>query len=266
MSNSLLLMTIRPDIELANASDVGCVRSVNEDYYLFIEPQNDEEFAKRGRLVLVADGMGGCEGGRLASRLAGDAIRDVFLSAVEDDPMLVLKEGFRKAHDAIQTRASADGELGNMGTTCTAVIVRRQQLTYGHIGDSRLYLIREGRAERLSRDHTVVGRMVADALITEEEALTHEKRHVLSAALGVGPVSEAEFFKRPGTLGVGDILLLCSDGLHGLVTDGELASVATDQSIEDACAELLAWARVRGGPDNITLQMVRISQPTADQA
>jgi serine/threonine protein phosphatase PrpC len=261
MSESVLVLAIRPDIELANVSDVGCVREANEDYYVFIEPQDPIEFERRGRLVLVADGMGGCEGGRIASRIAGDTIRDVFSSSEEDDPLVVLKEGFRVAHERIQARATEDGVSGNMGTTCTAIILKRLAVTVGHIGDSRLYLIRNGQTEQLSHDHTLVNQLLADDLITKEEALTHEKKHVLSAALGVGSWDEASFFNLENDLQVCDILLLCSDGLHGLVSGEEMASVTADQSLEEACAELLAWARVRGGPDNITLQMIRIAEP-----
>jgi len=255
-------MSVRSDVLLANASDTGCVRSVNEDYYLFIEPQDDAEFLQRGRLVLVADGMGGYKGGRVASRLAANTIRDVFLSSSEGDPKAVLMEGFLHAHQAIQEQAKSDPELEKMGTTCTAIILRGMQITLGHIGDSRLYLIRDGSATRLSRDHTVVNSMIESGLITREEALTHESKHILSAALGVGQALEADFIQDLTALTPGDILLLCSDGLHGLIADDELATATIGQSLSEACAELVAWAKVRGGPDNITLQMVRIEGPT----
>ena len=258
MSDSAMILNIRPDVALANASDVGCVRATNDDYYLFIEPQEEVEFQHRGRLILVADGMGGYKGGRVASRLAADTIRDVFLRSVDEDPVAVLTEGFQQAHQAIRQAAEIDPEVGSMGTTCTAIILRDRKLTLGHIGDSRLYLLRDAKATRLSRDHTAVNDMIEAGLITAEEAVNHEKKHVLSAALGVGESSAAEFFHDPVVLKEGDILLLCTDGLHGLVTDDELASTTVDQSLEDACAELIAWAKVRGGPDNITLQMIRM--------
>jgi protein phosphatase len=251
-------MKIRSDIILANASDTGCVRSGNEDYYLFIEPQDDAEFEQCGRLILVADGMGGYKGGRIASRLAADAIREVFSEDRKADPLAVLREGFGKAHRSIQECALTDPELQNMGTTCTAIILRHGRLSMGHVGDSRLYLIREEQATRISRDHTVVGNLVARGLITEEEASRHDEKHVLSAALGVGPQVDADFIDNPIELKPGDILLLCTDGLHGVLSDGEIVSATTGQSLSDACAELIAWAKVRGGPDNITLQLVGI--------
>jgi PPM family protein phosphatase len=252
-------MIIRNDVELANATDVGCERTVNEDYYIFVEPQDDADFARRGRLVLVADGVGGHVGGWIASRLAAQTIRDVFLSSESDNPRDVLIEGYLQAHREIQEYARVQPDLAGMATTCTSGVLRGGQLTLGHIGDSRLYLIRSGRATQISRDHTVVNDLLRDGSITAEEALTHERKHVLSAALGVGLTLAADFPEEPLSLEGGDILVFCSDGVHGLVNDEELASVTADQPLADACKELVAWARVRGGPDNITVQLIRIS-------
>src|ERR1700674_359821 len=128
------MMTIRTDVELANATDVGCLREVNEDYYVFIEPEDDADFAQRGRLVLVADGVGGHIGGRIASRLAAHTIRDVFLSSPAQNPREVLIEGFLQAHRAIQERSTASADLDGMATTCTSAILRDGKLTLGHIG------------------------------------------------------------------------------------------------------------------------------------
>ena len=255
-------MIIRTDVELANATDVGCERTVNEDYYVFVEPQDDAEFARRGRLILVADGVGGHKGGRIASRLAAHTIRDIFLSSPARSPRDVLIAGFLQAQRTIQEQAATSPDLDGMGTTCTSAILKDGQCTVGHIGDSRLYLIREGRARQISRDHTVVNDLLRDGAITPEQALTHEKLHVLSTALGVGQPLGADFPDEPLALQPEDILLFCSDGLHGLVNDDELASVTVDQPLAQACSELIAWAKVRGGPDNITIQLVRIMPET----
>jgi serine/threonine protein phosphatase PrpC len=251
-------MTIRTDVELANATDIGCERSVNEDYYVFIEPRDEADFARRGRLVLVADGVGGHKGGEIASRLAAHTIRDVFLSSTAQNPRETLIEGFLQAHRRIQEHAASSPDLDGMATTCTSAILRDGQLTVGHIGDSRLYLIRDGRAQQISRDHTVVNELLREGVITPEQALTHENLHVLTTALGVGHTLGADFPEEPLALQPEDILLFCSDGLHGLLNDDELVSVTVDQPLTEACAELIAWAKVRGGPDNITIQLVRI--------
>jgi serine/threonine protein phosphatase PrpC len=252
-------MLIRDDIELANATDVGCTRTVNEDYFVFIEPQEDAKFSARGRLVVVADGMGGYSGGQIASRIAANSVRDAFVSGDSDTSRDILMTGFLNAQKAIQERAASEPGLEKMGTTCTAAILKQGRLTFAHIGDSRLYLIRDGAARQLTRDHTVVNNMLRDGLITAEQALVHDQRHVLSAALGVGETVGADFPEEPVDLYAGDILLFCSDGLHGLVAVEEMIPVILDQSLQQACAELLAWAKVRSAPDNVTIQLIRIN-------
>jgi serine/threonine protein phosphatase PrpC len=254
-------MQIRSDVELANASDVGCVREGNEDYFLYIEPDDDGEFAHRGRLIVVADGMGGRNGGEVASRLAAEAVRDAFRNGDQSDPRSTLVEGFHRAHQAILREAASDPELHGMGTTCCAAIVRQGNMYYGHVGDSRIYVLRDGQAEQLTEDHSMVARMVREGLLTEQQAERHEQRNVLTQALGVDSDSLAgDFPMEPLELVAGDIVLLSTDGLHGLVSGSEMALVAKDQPLGEACRELVAMAKVRGGPDNITVQMLAIRQ------
>lgn len=259
-------MRIRSDVEVANISDVGCERSGNEDYFLYHEPDDDLEFEHRGRLVVIADGMGGRNGGEIASHLAADVIRDVYLSAAgngngEIDPRSVLIEGFQQAHLAILTMAGAEFELRGMGTTCCAAILKQGLMYYAHIGDSRIYLIRDGVAVPLTEDHSLVARMVRDGILTEEQARNHDNRNVLTAALGIDSDSVAgDFPIEPQQLKPGDVVAMFTDGLHGLVSDEEIASTISHQSMRDACKELIAWAKVRGGPDNITMQLVKVEQ------
>jgi protein phosphatase len=251
---------IRPDVELANLSDVGCERTENEDYFLYVEPQADGEFQDRGRLILVADGMGGQNGGEVASRLAAETVRDVFLqSAGAEGPRAILIEGFQQAQRAILDTASQNPELVGMGTTCCAAILIKGLMYYAHVGDSRIYLIRDGRAAQLTDDHSVVARMVRDGLLSAEEAQHHEKRNVLTAALGIDSESvSGDFPVEPIELQPEDIILICTDGLHGLVSDAEMALSAEKQSLTEACRNMTALAKMRGGPDNITLQLLRI--------
>ena len=179
-------MTIRPDVELANLTDVGCQRNENEDYYCYVEPEEEQQFRQRGRLAVLADGMGGHSGGQVASGLAVDAIRDAFLDEnVAGDSRDILVEGFTRAQQAILHASDDQPELNGMGTTCTAVIVRAGELTYGHIGDSRLYLLRDGWLSQLTEDHTLVNHLVKWGAITSAQASQHEKRNVLTAALGM---------------------------------------------------------------------------------
>jgi PPM family protein phosphatase len=251
---------IRSDVEVANLSDIGCERSENEDYFIYIEPQDEEQFRRRGRLILVADGMGGQNGGEVASRLAAETIRDLFINARDEgDPRSVLIAGFRAAHRAILDMASESPELEGMGTTCCAVILEHGRMHYGHAGDSRIYLIRDGLAERLTEDHNVAARMVREGILDAREAQSDEARNVLTAALGIDSESLAgEFSFEPRQLLPGDIILLCTDGLHSLVNDEEMAQIASSQSMRDACRELVELAKFRGGPDNITVQLLRL--------
>jgi len=253
-------MLIRPGIELANVTDPGCEREENEDYYAYAEPQADEEFHRKGRLAVVADGMGGYEGGRVASGIAVEVVRDTYLAEPAAEPHDALIAAFHNAHAAIQEQARNDPHLSSMGTTCTAAVVRDHQLYYGHVGDSRLYMLRDGAISRVTRDHSHVGGLVEEGRLTLEEAAVHPERNVLTAALGMSGSVEADFSEQPIALMSGDILLICTDGLHGLVSDEEMLSVASTAAPSEACRKLVEMAKQRGGPDNITLQILKITE------
>src|ERR1700690_2578573 len=251
-------MKIRPGIELANLTDVGCERAENEDSFCYAEPESDEELLTRGRLIVIADGMGGQEGGQIASGIAVDTGRDVFLNGPASDPAAALGPAYQSAHFAIQNHAREHPELAGMGTTCTSAILRDGHVTYGHVGDSRLYLLRSGTIGRLTRDQSYVQHMVEIGVISAEEAATHPSRNILTSALGAATTVEADFAEAPIRLESSDVLLFCTDGLHGLVSDDEMLAVSSENSPRDACVKLVEMAKSRGGPDNITIQIVRI--------
>ena len=253
-------MVIRPGIELANLSDTGCVRSENEDYYCYVEPESDEEFAKRGRLAVVADGMGGHVGGRVASGIAVDMVRSTYLNEPDSDAMDALVAGFSNAHFAIQEAGREDPSLKGMGTTCSAAVLLDHQLYYGHVGDSRIYLLRDSNISQITHDHSYVARLVETGALTPEEAAVHPDRNILTAALGMDSSIQADFSDAPLPLQANDLLLLCSDGLHGLVSDGEMLTVATDHAPREACKQLVEMAKNRGGYDNITVQIIRVTE------
>ncbi|MGO8793648.1 MAG: Stp1/IreP family PP2C-type Ser/Thr phosphatase [Candidatus Sulfotelmatobacter sp.] len=252
-------MTLKPGIDVAGLSDVGCQRENNEDSYLYWEPADDAEFRRKGRLAIIADGMGGHEGGQEASRMAVETVREVYDQIVHQDPQAALFESFAAAHTRIQEYAERHPALHGMGTTCTALVVRGRELYFAHVGDSRLYLVRNSSIRRLTRDHSYVGRLVESGIVRAEDAEKHPQRHILTAALGAGrdvAVDGAE----PGTLlQPGDDLLLCTDGLWSVVTEEELERSVTANSPAQCCAALVSLARQRGGPDNITLQILRLS-------
>jgi len=258
-------MKIRPGIELANCTDVGCERTQNEDNYCYAEPDSDEQMLKRGRLVVVADGMGGYEGGQVASSLAVEVVRNTFLTTDADNPLDTLVAAYQAAHSAIQDFVYDHPELKGMGTTCTSAVMRDGSLVYGQVGDSRLYLLRDGAISRLTHDQSYVQQMIDGGLITAEDAKTHPQRNVLTSALGSESSVKADFSEVPIPIKSQDILLLCTDGLHGLVSDDEMLAAATTSTLSDACRSLVDLAKSRGGHDNITIQIVRIDDTSTSR-
>jgi len=251
-------MRIRPGIELASLSDVGCQRQNNEDRYSYWEPASEEEFRRKGRLAMVADGMGGYEGGQEASRIAVETVEQVYASSLDNDPQSLLSAGFLAAHQRIQERGSKDPALRGMGTTCTAIALLGNNLFYAHVGDSRLYLVRDSAISLLTRDHSYVSRLVEDGILSPEEAESHPQRHILTAALGSGAEVFPESPPKPIALEKDDVLILCTDGLWGVVGEGELRSAVASPP-EQACKDLVKLAKQRGGPDNITVQLLKLS-------
>ena len=252
-------MRTNTGMELAGLTDLGCQRHNNEDSFTFWEPSSEDLLKKKGRLAIVADGMGGHEGGQEASRLAVDCIQEVY-SRGADDPQALLLNGFTAAHQTIQDFARSHPNLHGMGTTATAAVVFPTQLYFAHVGDSRLYIVREGTIARLTHDHSYVGRLVENGVLSSEEAEGHPQRHILTAALGTGPDVVPDVSPNPVQLFPGDVIILCTDGLWGVIDDQGILRIVSSlsSSLPAACRDLIAAARAKGGPDNITVQLLRI--------
>jgi protein phosphatase len=150
-----------------------------------------------------------------------------------------------------------------MGTTCTTLLVRDGQATVGHVGDSRAYLIRDGRIRMLTRDHSLVAQLIEQGQLTREEARTDPRRNVVTRSVGVQPTVDVDIVSLGEEVRPGDTFLLCSDGLHGQVTDLEIARAVEQESLDRACRDLVALANQRGGPDNITVLLARIENVDA---
>lgn len=250
---------VRPGVEVASLTDVGCQRENNEDSYLYWEPVDDGEFKLKGRLAVIADGMGGHDGGQEASRLAVETVREVYEQSFQENPQSALTEAFRAAHGRILDYGERHPAFHGMGTTCTAVVLCGRQLYFAHVGDSRLYLIRGREILRLTRDHSYVGRLVESGLVRAEDAEKHPQRHILTAALGAGLEIVADGGEPGLAVEAGDNLLLCTDGLWGVTTDADLVAAVNGHAPAESCASLVELARQRGGPDNITVQLLRIA-------
>jgi PPM family protein phosphatase len=253
-------MKIRPGVELGSLTDVGCVRKHNEDNCIYWEPESEELFGALGRLAVVADGMGGYQGGEIASELAVSIVRDIYAHSSESNVQNRLSRALFEAHRQIQERAREDNRLTEMGTTCTAFALVNGQLYFAHVGDSRLYLLRNQKLGVLTRDHTLIARWIENGVIRAEQAETHPQRHVLTAALGVAGEIQLDTPSTPIAVQTGDALMLCTDGLWGQVREEEIQHTLASCSPSESCRVLCGLAKERGGPDNITLQILRISK------
>jgi PPM family protein phosphatase len=255
-------MKVRTGIEVSSQSDIGCVRNNNEDSFGYWEPEDDRLFLRKGRLAVVADGMGGYEGGQEASRLAVDTLVAAYRDFAGDDPQQALVGALQAAHEQIRQYSFAHPELRGMGTTCTAAAIVRvadyDALYYVHVGDTRLYLIRDGQITRVTRDHSYVGRLVESGMISPEEAEHHPQRNILTAALGTNPDLVMDSPATPEPLRPEDVLVICSDGLWGQVRDSEILDAVENRSAQQAGRGLIELARERGGPDNITVEIMRL--------
>lgn len=239
------------------ASDSGKVRPRNEDAY--------DVFGLTapvtGQVFVVADGMGGSRAGDVASRLAVETLRNHLLAwsqqcsaDVENLASEALVAAFHDAHRQLLIKAAADPDLQGMGTTMTAVRVTPRGFQYAHVGDSRLYLLRRGALVQVSRDHALVADLVRAGEITEQQAMLHPHRHILTQALG--QPGDIEVDRGSRELQPGDALLLCTDGLTEVLRDDELRAALQHEPIEKLAEHLVQLANRRGGQDNITVVAV----------
>ena len=239
-------------------SDVGLVRSENQDFGTYTTAAEERASHTGGPLLIVADGMGGHRGGATASRLAAETVKAQYLGSETEDVPMALRESLTRANARIYSEAQANPELRGMGTTTSVLAVRGETGWIAHVGDSRIYLVRDDSIEQLTEDHSLVATMVREGLLTTAEAETHPRRNVLQRSMGVAEEVEVDV-KGPFELRAGDTFILCSDGLHGLVKEPELKEIAT-RPIEAAADEYLRRALERGAPDNVTVIVARVEE------
>lgn len=233
-------------MQIALRSHTGRVRSHNEDSYY-----------AQDALLLVADGMGGHRGGKQASQTAVDVIAAQYQLVREKGEDFDIPKAITLANVAICQKAADDAALSGMGTTVTLCHVRDNIAVLGHVGDSRAYMMRNGRLSRLTRDHSLVEELVRNGSITPEEALHHPLRHMINRALGAEGGVRVDS-KRIG-IAANDILLLCSDGLIIHVDDGEIGQIlAAEKPLEEQADQLLELALSRGGDDNVTIVLAKV--------
>jgi protein phosphatase len=262
-------------IHAAALTDIGQRRSHNEDYFAIVDldgqgpgvssPARERTLAGRGAVLVVADGIGGAPEGEVASEMAANVIQfqltgDALPDAAEP-PGERLRRAIEAANHEIHAYARTH-DLRGMGTTLTAVAIADGRLDVGHVGDSRAYLLRGGTVEQLTRDHTLAQYLVELGRITPEDAAASEQRHVLIQAIGPMPEVIVEVASRP--VEGGDVLVLCSDGLWEYLDAEELGGVvASAPDLASAAQRMVALANERGGADNITVVLARVTAPAS---
>jgi protein phosphatase len=235
-------------VSVGAATDIGQVREGNEDSYLVVAP-----------LFAVADGMGGHRGGEVASTLALETVQQMFQRREGS-----LADQVETANRAVFERSQNDRSVSGMGTTLTAALIDGNRVHLVHVGDSRAYLFRGGELTQLTEDHTLVHRMVVEGEISEQEAETHPHRSILTRALGVDQSVQVD----EGDVEVadGDRLLLCTDGLTGMVPEGQIRGILAESADpQEAVDKLVKVANRAGGIDNITAVILEFSEDGADR-
>lgn len=239
-------------LAVASLSDVGCVRDNNEDS-IGVFPGEDPS---RGTLLVVADGMGGAAAGEVASRIAVETVGERFFES-QGPPAEALREALEAGNAAIHARSGADPSLSGMGTTCTAVAVIGREAWFGHVGDSRAYVVEQGRLRQVTRDHSLAAEFERHS---GESGAPARARNVLTRCLGVRPFVEVDVSAEPIRLAADGALIICSDGLCNQVDDGEIQHVVSLHRPDGACRRLVQLARERGAPDNVSVAVARVTR------
>ena len=228
-------------------TDTGRKRRRNEDAYVCEPP-----------LFAIADGMGGAQAGEVASRLAAAALRESGAKTLGGERRIsdLIQEANRRVYD----RSSTDPNTSGMGTTITVALVENDNVAFGHVGDSRAYLIRDGRMEQVTEDHSLVNELLKSGKLSREEAESHPQRSVITRALGTDPDVDVDTFTIAAE--AGDVFLLCSDGLTDMVGEGEILELVerNREDLNSALKSLVRAANRSGGDDNITVVAFEIAE------
>jgi protein phosphatase len=243
--------------EVYSATDVGLKRKENEDSCATLQTSN-------GYLCVVCDGMGGHQGGATASRIAVDCIAQYMNKEVYTDIRQALTDALEFANMQIVGTASEHPELSGMGTTACVLLIQDENVWLAHAGDSRIYLFvaKERRLHRLTKDHSYVQGLVDQGIITEAEAESHPYKNRILKALGVSETLNPEVCRQAVHPAKGDIFLICSDGLSGMVSDKLIQEtlLPTKITMKQKVSTLMSLAKAAGGTDNITIQMALVTE------
>lgn len=245
----------RMKIDYFGRSDKGRVRKTNEDYFA------GERIKENEYLFVVADGMGGHRAGDVASKLGTQNFVRHYkkLRKKKNSIMDSMNRSLEKANNVILAKATSDPRKRGMGTTFSAVVISGMSAYIVHVGDSRIYLIRDDEIFQLTTDHTFVGKMLEEGRITEDEARDHPQKNILYMSLGARKTFEPEIKKQLDIM-ESDIFMMCSDGLNNMVSDNTIKEYVLSYNTYDAVEELIKLANDNGGTDNITLQVIHVEK------
>ncbi|QQS36575.1 MAG: Stp1/IreP family PP2C-type Ser/Thr phosphatase [Ignavibacteriales bacterium] len=253
-------------LKFAGNTDIGLVRTENQDS-LGKYPDTDLDlYTAKGQLFIVADGMGGHTGGKLASSLAVETVINDYSQNYSSLPADALKQAIETANDTIFKKAQGSTEYNRMGTTFVSLLLKEDSGIIGHVGDSRIYKIENGQITQLTEDHTKVNEMLREGILTPQEAENYPSKSVLARALGVIEKVKVDIIKDIH-LKAGQTFVLCTDGL-AKVSKEEILEIIKSSSPDDACSTLINLANERGGKDNVTVQIVSVgetSQPVTTE-
>lgn len=248
-NNSALPVNIKAVV----ASDLGNIRTNNEDMGLFFKIADEGLLREKGYMLIVADGMGGHQAGEVASGMAADIISREYYSQKNNTVEKELGQALILANKTIYEKASSQTAYQGMGTTCTVLVVIGQEVYYAHVGDSRAYIQKGNSIMQITEDHTYVQQLVNNGDITAAEAAVHPKRNILTNAMGTKPQMRVDTGKCKYRFEKGDRLLLCSDGLYDYLKDEELNKILAENNLNNAASVMIELAKARGGHDNITV-------------
>lgn len=236
---------------IANSTDTGRVRSVNEDSMATFESPN-------GRVMVVCDGMGGQNAGDVASQLAVAVIQDILTDNTFPTPEEAISRSIMAANQAILRRASQDAGLSGMGSTCVMLIIKGGQVYYGSVGDSRIYYVANNSIHQVTKDQSYVQTLVDEGRITQEAAEHHQDKNQITNALGLEGMTPPVICQLPITPEPGSVFILCSDGLSGMIHNNAILTTVTryDLPLKERADMLVRQANEAGGLDNVTVQLV----------
>lgn len=241
------------DIRVVVKTDLGNVRTNNEDSASFFRIADENVLRNKGYLLIVADGMGGHQAGEVASKMAVEIIGREYYNSGEKSIEQSLSKAFNTANKKIFEQAASNETQKGMGTTSTALAIVGDAIYFAHSGDSRAYHFHNNKITRITQDHTYVQELVNNGNISAEEAETHPQRNILTNAMGTKPSLRVDTGLFNGVFDVSDRLLLCSDGLYDYLSDEELRRALASGTLQQVADYLVSEAKRRGGKDNITV-------------